>query len=1074
MNRTTKKVLSLVLMMIMIISSVPMMSFAGILCDTIGHDYDWVVVKEATCTQTGTKTQKCSRSGCDATGNTETINLIPHSEVSIPAKAPTCDVDGNTEGKACSMCGLAIVPCETLEATGHKAVEFAKIPATCTTNGKTAGTKCSVIGCNKILSGGEDIEAPGHDYKLSSYTAGSCLTGSKEVSVYACKVCSDEKVTEVAAEHNYSMWKETTPATCKDAGKMTQTCRSCGKVNEKIIDKLAHTEVAVAAKEPTCTEPGNTAGKKCSVCGETIEGNKPLVATGHREVVIKGTPAACGVKGTTDASYCSVCNTVMKDQKELAALEHIMITDTANSKTPNCTTEGVEAKKCSREGCTYTEKKTLPAKHTFSSYTEIAATCTKDGKKTGHCSVCKKTTTEVIPATGHTVKNNASWKTTTEATCTKDGVKKATCSVCSGTATKTIPATGHNIVTYKEEQAPTCEKEGSTASKWCSVCKTVTVQSEPIPKAEHTLGEWTVTSTATCAAAGIKKAECSACKKVVTEQIERLKHTEVEIPAVPATCTTDGSTAGIKCSVCSAEIQAVETIKSSGHAYVKDETVSFDATCDTDGHYKGVCSACGDVKEEPVKATGHVEEVTPGYAADCTREGLSDGSKCTVCGVVLAEETTIPALGHDLALDPSKSTAATCTEKGKNFMACTRCGYTEEQDAEPIEHTWGEWIEVQAPTCDAQGINRRTCATCGTAEDETIESLGGHELVTTPGYDATCTEPGKTNGTECQKCKTIFAEQEDIAPLGHDIEGVEPELIKATTDRDGSYGIYCKVCNQVAEETIKIAKIDATTIKLSTAKCAYNGKKRTPTVSVKDVNGVDLVEDVDFEVEYPAGRKAVGTYNIKVKFIGNYEGEKDLTFTITAGKTSKLSATSSKKDYVKLSWNKVEGATGYRVYIYKNADSKTRKKIASVTGTTYNLTKDYSGKALKIGSEYKIAVVAYTKLEDGTVIHAVAGVPKTFTRTAGKAEISSVTSTTKGKATIKWSDVEGETAYQVWYSTSKDGEYKKLGTGIKGTTYTTKTFTSGKTIYFKVRAYTKVEGETVYGSFGAVKSVKIK
>ena len=1073
MNRTTKKVLSLVLMMIMLISSVPMATMAVTTCDIVGnHDYDWVVVKEATCTQTGTKTQKCSRLNCNATGKTETIDLIPHSETSIPAKAPTCDADGNTEGKACSMCGLAIVPCLTIDATGHKAVEFAKIPATCTTNGKTAGTKCSV--CSKILSGGEDIEAPGHDYKLSNYTAGSCLTGSKEISVYACKVCNDEKVTEVAAEHNYSMWKETKAATCKEAGMMTQTCRSCGDVNEKVIDKLAHTEVAVAAKDPTCTEPGNTAGKKCSVCDETIEGNKPLLASGHKEVLIKGTPAACGVKGTTDASYCSVCNTVIKDQKELAALEHIMIADTANSKAPNCTTTGVEAKKCSREGCTYTEKTTLPSTHKFSSYTEIAATCTKDGKKTGYCSACKQTTTEVIPATGHTVKNNASWSTTTEATCTKDGVKKATCNVCGGTATKAIPATGHNIVTYKEEQAPTCEKEGSTASKWCSVCKTVTEKSETIPKAEHTLGEWTVITTATCAAVGLKKAKCSACNKEVTETIERLKHTERDIPEVPATCTTDGTTAGIDCSVCGAEIKKVETIKSTGHVYVKDETVSVDATCDTDGYYKGICSVCGDIKEEPVKAFGHIEEVTPGYPADCTLDGVSDGKKCVTCGVVLAEEAPIPALGHNLALDPSKSIAATCTEKGKNFMACTRCGYTEEQDAEPIDHTWGEWTEVTAPSCEASGLKQRVCATCETVEDEAIDSLGGHELVTSPGYDATCTEPGKTNGTECQKCNTIFAEQQDIPPLGHDTEGVEPELIRATTERDGAYGVYCKVCNQVAEETTKIAQIDAASIKLSTATCAYNGKKRTPSVSVKDVNGVDLVEDVDFEVEYPSGRKNVGTYNIKVKFIGNYEGEKDLTFTITAGKTSKITATSSKKDYVKLSWSKVEGATGYRVYIYKNADSKSRKKIASVTGTTYNLTKDYSGKALKIGSEYKIAIVAYTKFEDDTVIHATAGVAEKFIRTAGKPEISSVTSTTKGKATIKWADVEGETAYQVYYSTKKDEGFKKLGTGIKGTSYNTKTFTSGKTIYFKVRAYTKVDGEVVYGSFSSVKSVKIK
>ena len=175
---------------------------------------------------------------------------------------------------------------------------------------------------------------------------------------------------------------------------------------------------------------------------------------------------------------------------------------------------------------------------------------------------------------------------------------------------------------------------------------------------------------------------------------------------------------------------------------------------------------------------------------------------------------------------------------------------------------------------------------------------------------------------------------------------------------------------------------------------------------------------------------------------------------------------------MKLSWAAVEGATGYRVYIYKNADSKSRKRIASVEGTTYNLKKDYAGKALKIGSEYKIAVVAYTKLEDGTVIHALAGVANTFKRTAGKPDLS--VSSAAGKANLKWTNVEGETGYEVYYSTSKEGTYKKAGETKANVISFAKSFTKGKTIYFKVRAFTTVDGEPVYGSFSSVKSVKIK
>ena len=1071
MNKTMKKVLSLVIVMIMVLSSVPMTTFAASnwLCDISGHAYEWKLTTPATCTAKGVETYACKRDGCDATNGTREVALVAHTETTIPAKAPTCDEDGNTEGKVCGVCGYVITACKTLDKKGHTAVPFAAVSATCTTNGTAAGEKCST--CGDILKGGEVVAAAGHNYKLISYDAGSCTESGKEI--YECRTCGETKTTVLDAEHNYGTWSIVKAATCKEAGSTERICRSCGAKETKAIDKLAHTEVIVAAKDATCTEPGTSAGKKCSVCGTVTEGCVAIAAKGHTEVVVKGTPAACGKKGTTDASYCSVCNTAIKEQKELAALDHIMVTDTANSKAATCTTEGIKAEKCSREGCTYTVKTTIPASHNFSSYTETKATCTKDGKKSGYCSVCKTTTTETIPATGHKVTNNASWVTTKEATCLKDGEKKANCAVCGEPTVKVIPATGHTEVVYKPEQAATCTAVGYTESKHCSVCKTVTVPAKEIPKSDHTYGEWTVVKSATCAAAGIEKATCTVCKEEKTRTVDRLPHTEKTIDAVAATCTTAGSTAGIECSVCSAKIKEVEAIPALGHDLVKDATVSKEATCTENGWIKAACSRCDYVQDEAIPALGHVEEVMPGTPADCTQSGITDGKKCTTCGEVLVEQATAPALGHDLIADPAKSKPATCTEKGMDFLDCSRCDYTEEKEVPALDHTWGEWEEVTAPTCDTKGEKKRVCSTCNTVEDEEIPSLGGHQTVTSPGYPATCTEPGKTNGTHCEICNTVIELQEDIDPLGHDIEGAEYELTKASVEKEGIHAIYCKVCGQ-PDETTKtiIPQIDEKSIKLSTAECTYNGKKRTPSVSVKNVDGEDLIEGEDFEIEYPSGRKDVGEYTIIVKFIGNYEGEYDLKFVIAPGKTSKVTATSSQKDYVKISWSKVTGATGYRVYIYKTVDGKTRKRVASVTGTSYNLKKDYAGDGLEVGAEYKVAVVAYTKFEDGTVIHALAGVAKTFQRTPGKPSITSISSSS-GKAKLTWSDVEDETAYQVWYSTSKDGTYKKAGTGLTSTTYS-KSFTKGKTIYFKVRAYTKVDGEPVYGSFGAVKSVTIK
>ncbi len=1072
MNKKTKKVLSLVLMMVMIISSIPMTSFAlPTLCDAIGHKSDWVEKTASTCTVAGVEEYKCERCG-EVSGTRETA-LAKHTELIINATEATCEEDGNKEGKICSVCKYVIKECETINKLGHASEAFDAVEATCTTNGKTAGTKCSR--CGDTLTGGTVIPATDHDWKLISFTVGSCTTtpSTQSVEKYRCNDCNETKEIREDVSHNYGSWETVTRATCKAAGEKKRTCRDCGDVQRNAIERLAHTPVSVAAVAPTCTTDGATAGKKCSVadCQEILEGCLPVNKLGHTVVEIEGTPATCGNKGTTDASYCSVCKDVLKEQKELEALEHIMVDDVTNSRAATCTETGIKAQKCSRTGCTYTTTETIPASHKFSSSTKVDATCTTNGTISGYCSVCKKTTTETILATGHKVKNSAAWTITTPPTCTTEGVKKANCTVCKQDFTEKVAATGHNEVVNKPAKDPTCKEVGYTASTHCSNCKVTMTAAQEIAKTECDYGEWTSVTSATCSAPGIEKATCKVCGKETTRTVARLDHTEEDIPAVEATCTTNGSTAGIKCKVCSAVIKEVSEIVATGHDYVADATVTKEATCTEPGKFKGTCSKCGDVKDEDIPAKNHTEEVIPGSEADCTLEGVSEGKKCTTCGEILVAQTVIPALGHDLKIDAEKSVAATCTEKGKNYLKCSRCDYKEEPEVAPLGHTWSEWEEITKPTCDAQGSKKRTCATCNLVEDGIIESLGGHEIVTLTGSEATCTEPGKTNGTHCQKCNTIFEAQEEIPALGHDTEGAEYELIKATTDREGSYAVYCKVCNEAVDPTT-IAKIDAASIKLSTEKCTYNGKKRTPSVTVSDVDGNPLTEDVDFEVEYPSGRKDVGEYKITVKFIGNYEGEKELTFTIAAGKTSKITATSSKKDYVKLTWSEVTGATGYRVYVYKTTDSKTRKRVASVEGTSYNLSKDYNGKALKIGSEYKIAIVAYTKLEDGTVIHALAGVAQTFTRTPGKTDIS--VSSTSGKAKVNWTDVKGESGYEVYYSTSKDGSYKKAGEVKNDVVTFSKSFTKNKTIYFKVRAFTEVEGEKVYGSFSSIKSVKIK
>ena len=252
------------------------------------------------------------------------------------------------------------------------------------------------------------------------------------------------------------------------------------------------------------------------------------------------------------------------------------------------------------------------------------------------------------------------------------------------------------------------------------------------------------------------------------------------------------------------------------------------------------------------------------------------------------------------------------------------------------------------------------------------------------------------------------------------------------------------------------------TVKAAKDRYAYNGK--TPKVSVKVIDSQKnvLKEGEDYTVSAGDAKK-VGSHRAKIVFKGKYEGSAKVSFDIVPGRTAKIKASES-TSYIKLTWQKVSGATGYRVYQY---DSKTKsyKLLTSIKGKN-----TYTVKKLKSGTAYKFAVKVYTKLSDGSV----------YWGTSVKAEFgtkpAAVSMTAKAgtrSAALTWSKASGASGYQIYYATSKNGDYKKLKS-TKELTYKKTGLTKGRTYYFKVRAYKKVSGKTLYGAFSDIKSVKVK
>ena len=348
-------------------------------------------------------------------------------------------------------------------------------------------------------------------------------------------------------------------------------------------------------------------------------------------------------------------------------------------------------------------------------------------------------------------------------------------------------AIGHDWGDYVLTTSATCSTEGVETAT-CKRTGCGETKTREIPEV-HIYGEWVAKKSATCAEAGLEERKCTACDAKETRTTDRLPHTEKEIPAVAATCLTAGSTAGIECSTCKAKIKEVETVAALGHDFSVDKEF-VDATCTATGINKGKCSRCSEVKDEVIPAKGHTEETIPGTPADCTNSGIAEGKKCTVCQVIILEPATIAPLGHDL--NEVVETPATCLAVGKSNLVCRNCQYTEPKDIPTLEHTFGEWITTKEPTCTESGEMTKTCALCNIIEVDDIPSYGGCIVVELPGVTATCTEPGKTSGSYCERCKTVFAEQVTILPTGHFFVD---KSIQPTCTEKGFEFIYCSVCD---------------------------------------------------------------------------------------------------------------------------------------------------------------------------------------------------------------------------------------------------------------------------------------
>ena len=254
--------------------------------DSLGHAWQGIVIRDATCETDGKLLELCSR--CGQMKQTAT----PKGEHSyeVYTVAATCTSPGYTV-RECSVCGDRHI--EDITSVLPHDYESHVISATCENGGKTIH-RCDGCGSSFVT---DYTEALGHSWDKGTLVTNATCTG-EGVMEYRCTRCGYHRldadpadghipgasatcteprlctrcgaVLEKALGHDYK--SEVTAPTCTEMGYTTNTCSRCGDTNKSDYTEPAGHKPSdwIIDKEPTTDSEGSK-HKECTVCGEKLE-----------------------------------------------------------------------------------------------------------------------------------------------------------------------------------------------------------------------------------------------------------------------------------------------------------------------------------------------------------------------------------------------------------------------------------------------------------------------------------------------------------------------------------------------------------------------------------------------------------------------------------------------------------------------------------------------------------------------------------------------------------------------------------------------------------------------------------
>ncbi|MBR1422561.1 MAG: right-handed parallel beta-helix repeat-containing protein [Ruminococcus sp.] len=344
----------------------------------------------------------------------------------------------------------------------------------------------------------------------------------------------------------------------------------------------------------------------------------------------------------------------------------------------------------------------------------------------------------------------------------------------------------------------------------------------------------------------------------------------------------------------------------------------------------------------------------------------------------------------------------------------------------------GNGISVQGPQVSRINNNIITEAEGNAvylSEEALVSEIKGNDLFSNEGYDLSAEQGAEAalfTGNTSDKNEVELIGEEHTGQIDeskvHTHSFVLEKTVWASCNNAG-YNVYrCRDCNM-----------------------RYNTKFERPVSH--------SFRTYTVEPTYTSGGYTVSDCNLcKMSYTHTF------TEAITLNDVSGIRVLATSANAVKITWDKVDNAQGYCVYVY-NKSLKKWEHYKNTTGNVMLINK------LNPGEAYAFTVRAFKKYGGKTLLSPNFVNFKTSTKPA---KLSfTVKSEKAGEAALSWDKVTGATSYAVFYKTATSKWVKIATVNNKTTSYTKTGLKQGGQYYFTVRAYRTYEGVTYGGDFTA-------